>query len=338
MSKKLSPEIKAEICTHFEHGMTQVQIAQKYLITQATVSKTLKRYAQRGTYARKHGSGRPSKLSKEDLEFFEKKIEENPKLGSNKLKVVIEEEKGIVVSARSIRRNLCDIGLFGRVACKKPLLSSDNISSRLEHSLTWINYKQEDWDRIIWSDETKINLFGSDGRTYVRRKVGTRYHSENLKPTVKFGGGNVMVWGCFSSKGVGKIAFVDGKMDADQYCRILDSCLPESQSKLGMTDFVFQQDNDPKHTSKTCKEYLTIKKVKTMSWPSQSPDMNPIENIWSILKRKVELRTPKNMANLKEIIVQEWNSIPQEICKKIVDSMHKRAYDLWFVKGKHTKY
>lgn len=141
-------------------------------------------------------------------------------------------------------------------------MSSDNISSRFEHSLSWINYKQEDWDRIIWSDETKIKLVGSDGHTYVRRKVGTRYHSENLKPTVKFGGGNVMVWGCFSSKGVGKIAFVDGTMDADQYCRILDSCLLESQSKLGMTDFVFRQENDPKHTSETCKEYLAIKKLK----------------------------------------------------------------------------
>jgi transposase len=78
MTKKLSPEIKAEICTHFEHGMSQIQIALKYHITQATVSKTLKRYAQRETYARKHGSGRPPKLTKKDLEFFEDKIEEIP--------------------------------------------------------------------------------------------------------------------------------------------------------------------------------------------------------------------------------------------------------------------
>lgn len=74
-----------------------------------------------------------------------------------------------------------------------------------------------------------------------------------------------------------------------------------------------------------------------MSWPSQSPDMNPIENIWSILKRKVELRNPKNKTNLKEIIIEEWNSIPTETCKKIVDGMHERAYDPWSVKGNHMK-
>lgn len=338
MAMKLTAEIKAEICTHYEHGMSQVKIASKYLINQSSVSRILKRKRIRGFNTRLSGSGRKRKLSKEYLEFFEQEIKIDPKIGSRKLKITLENEKKIIVSDRNIRRRLCDVGLFGRVACKKPLLTDHNTNSRLEHSKMWLGYDKEEWDRIIWSDETKINLFGSDGRTYVRRKTRSRYNFENLIPTVKHGGGNVLVWGCFSSKGVGEISFINGKMNAEEYCRILDTCLLVSANKLCISDFIFQQDNDPKHTSSTAKEYLDIKKVKTMSWPSQSPDMNPIENIWGILKRKVELRKPTSIRSLKEIIKEEWKAVTKEQCQKLVNGMHERAFKLWSARGKHTKY
>jgi transposase len=338
MTEKLLPETKAEIYTHSEHGMSQFEISKMYYISQSTVSKTIKKYKHRGDYSRKPGSGRKKVLSSSDLDFCSHEIEREPKIGSRKLKTKLTEERGKSVSDRTIRRNLCSIGLHGRVACKKPLLSKANIEKRYEHSKVWINYENSDWERIIWSDETKINLFGSDGKAYVRRKPGTRYKNQNLTPTVKYGGGSVMVWACFSSKGVGKITIIDGTMNAEGYCRILDTCLLESASELKMTDFIFQQDNDPKHTSVTVKEYLDIKKVKTMSWPPQSPDMNPIENLWRHLKILVSNRNPKNIKDLKEIIVQEWNRIDPKICKKLVSSMHQRALDLWLAKGNHTKY
>ena len=103
------------------------------------------------------------------------------------------------------------------------------------------------------------------------------YDDENLIPTVIYGGGSVMVWACFLSKGGGKIKIIDGIINAKKYCRILDSCLFESSKKLDMPDFVFQQDNDPKQTSTRAKEYIDDRKIKTMSWPPQSPDMNPLK-------------------------------------------------------------
>ena len=96
-----------------------------------------------------------------------------------------------------------------------------------------------------------------------------------------------------------------------------------------MPDFVFQQDNDPKHKSTRVKEYIDDRNIKTMSWPSQSPDMNPIENLWHDLKTVVASKTQKNIKQLKEIIVAEWNLIDKNICKNLVASMHQRSYDLW---------
>ena len=74
------------------------------------------------------------------------------------------------------------------------------------------------WDSILWSDETKINLFGSDGIQRVWRRQGEDYDEKCMVPKVKHGGGSVLVWGCMSSKGVGKLCFIDGIMNAAKYC------------------------------------------------------------------------------------------------------------------------
>ena len=84
----------------------------------------------------------------------------------------------------------------------------------------WDNKK--DWRKVLWSDEEKINLFGSDGGIYVRRKNGSRFNSSNLKFTVKGVGGLVMVWACMSSNGVGRIKIIDGKMKALDYSKVLN--------------------------------------------------------------------------------------------------------------------
>lgn len=83
------------------------------------------------------------------------------------------------------------------------------------------------------------------------------------------------------------MAFIDGKMTAEGYCRILGSCLIESARDLDMNEFTFQQDNDPKHASKLVCEYFRDKKIKLMSWPSQLLDTNPIENIEAFSRGKL---------------------------------------------------
>ncbi len=152
-------------------------------------------------------------------------------------------------------------------------------------------------NHVLWSDETKINLFGSDG--VKRLWAATRWGVQRQVscPTVKYGGGSVMVWGCMSAAGTGELQFIEGTMNANMYCDILKQSMIPSLRRLGRRA-VFQHDNDPKHTSKTLR-------VKVMDWPSMSPDLNPIEHLWGILKRKVEERKVSNIHQLHDVITEE---------------------------------
>ena len=111
-------------------------------------------------------------------------------------------------------------------------------------------------------DETKIELFGHNYQKHVWRKDGEAYSPKNKAPTVKFGRGSIMIWGCFSAKDVGKISVIDGKINAQKYKEILQENLMSSVESLELfSDYIFQQDNDPKHTAKSTKKWLSENNV-----------------------------------------------------------------------------
>ncbi|KAK3537892.1 hypothetical protein QTP70_022447, partial [Hemibagrus guttatus] len=102
--------------------------------------------------------------------------------------------------------------------------------------------------------------------------------------------------------------------------------------------WVFQHDNDPKHTARATKEWLRKKHFKVLEWPSQSPDLNPIENLWRELKICVARRQPQNITALEEICMEEWAKLPATVCKNLVATYRKRLTSVIANKGYITKY
>ena len=195
---------------------------------------------------------------------------------------------------------------------------------------------------MVWSDETKINRIGSDGRKWVWKRAGEQLSPRLVKETVKFGGGHLMFWGCMTWEGVGYGCNIEGKMDADLYVKIMEDELQRSMRywKTNWQKKIFQQDNDPKHTSKKAQTWFKNHKIPVMVWPAQSPDLNLIEHLWSHVKRKLgEYETePAWLDELWIRLQKEWDEIPVDVVRNLIESMPRRVQAVLKAKGGHTKY
>ena len=141
------------------------------------------------------------------------------------------------------------------------------------------------------------------------KECGTTANLQDTISTVKHGGGSIMLWGCFSSAGTGKLVWVDGKMDGAKYRTILEENLLESAKDLRLgRRFTFQQDNKPKHTARATMEWFKSKHIHMLEWPSQSPDLNPIGSRWWDLKIAFR-HSPSNQTKLEQFCKEEWANI-----------------------------
>jgi DDE superfamily endonuclease len=165
---------------------------------------------------------------------------------------------------------------------------------------------------------------------------------QHIKGTVKFGGGSIMLWGCMTAKGVGYACRIDGSMDAQLYTEILDDEFLKTLGdyELDVGEIVFQQDNDPKHTSRIARNWFENNKVEVLEWPAQSPDLNPIESLWRHLKRQLAAydTEPTSMHELWKRVEVEWYKVPVGTCIDLIESMPRRVAAVLKAKGGYTKY
>lgn len=276
-----------------------------------------------------------SKISEQTKRKILRHVKKDPFVTSSALK----KEYDLNVDTSTIRRMLIQNDLKAKSARKVPFLSKRNIGKRLEFARKHVNWPANKWRNILWSDETKVNLFNSDRVVpVVRRPPNTEFHPKYTIKTVKHGGGNVMVWGCFSYYGTGPIYSIESVMDANLYTEILnDTMMPYDEWNMPLR-WVFQQDNDPKHTSKRAKALFENNGVEVLSWPAQSPDLNPIENLWREVKVALKGKNPSNKDELWTFIKAAWENIPIKTCQALVDSMPRRCLAVIKNNGHATKY
>ena len=130
---------------------------------------------------------------------------------------------------------------------------------------------------------------------------------KNTIPTVKHKGGRILGWGGYAAGGTGALHKLDGSRRAGNYVDILKQHLNTSVRKLNIGHkWIFQMDNDTKHTSKVVTKWLKDNKVKVLEWPSQSPELHPIEHLWAELKKCVRAKGPTNLTQFHQHCQEEW--------------------------------
>lgn len=249
----------------------------------------------------------------------------------------IKNNLNVQASLETVRRHLREHNLVAYNPRKVPLLTRKHVAKRMKFAREHLDWPEEKWKNILWSDESKIVLYGGKGsRLYVRRPPNTEYNPKFTK-TVKHDGSSIMIWACFFY-GVGPIYWIKEIMDRHIYVKILqETMLPYAREEMPLI-WVFQQDNDPKHTSKLAKKWFQDNQVEIMEWPAQSPDLNPIENLWCDVKNAVASRKSTNNNELWTVMQQSWSSISIERCQDLVNSMKRRCAAVMFNKGHATKY
>ena len=236
----------------------------------------------------------------------------NPKWSSKQLAIKMHDRWGISMHPTTVLSSLKSSGITKWKASKSPNLTQTQKVNRVK----WCKENMEtDWSRVIFSDESYFQAYTN----YLKIWAKTRPSASIPKFPSK-----VMIWDAISLRGLHPLKVTRGHVNSESYQQILHECLITSARVLYPDGFIFQQDNATPHTSRSTKEFLKEQKVEVLPWPANSPDLNPIENLWAIMKKSVEKQDPRDTKGMERAVTLVWNNMSHEVLESLVNSMPKR--------------
>lgn len=329
---KISEEIRLKIVNDLISGLSQREVSRKLNIGQTTIRKIWIKYKETGEIIDKQKSGRKPIFDKYEKRILCRESKNNPFLTAGE--VYRSSSISKIISLCTARRYLRKGFLFGRIAPKKPLLTERIKKKRLLFCKENRKYNTNDWKYVMFSDESKFERY-SLRRKYVRRLIGMPLTYKYTCCTVKQRGFSVMVWGVIKGDGTKKLIQCPNILNSQEYQLILKAgLLPDYDF-----DSLFMQDGAPCHRSKSTMAFLKNRDVHILeNWPPQSPDLNILENLWAVLKQKVNSTSPKNKNELWTEIQKAWEEIDTKLVNTLYESIPRRIEAIIKSRGGHSKY
>ena len=285
------------------------------IISKQGVRQFLKQFKKYKTIAQNPGSGFPSKLSPVVEQIINAAMQNDDETTATQLQSILASHN-IYVSLTTIVRCRIQLGWTYRGSAYCQLIRQVNKRKRLQWAQTYLH---DSFENVIWSDETTVQL--ETHRRHCYRKAGKKPHPKpRPKHPIK-----VHVWAGISKQGPTEVCIFEGIMAAPLYCEILQRTLLPFIEKTFTPPAThrFMQDNDPKHTSRAAQDFYARSGINWRT-PAESPDINPIENLWHELKEYMRREVkPRNKEELVSGIKRFWDTVDTHKCCRYINHLNK---------------
>lgn len=329
---------KERVLALVEEGYSARQAAERSGVPSRTAQNWVRRYRETGETARKRGSGRRRITTAEQDRSLVAEAQRRPHSTCRTLRQAAEFSASRTTAVRRLR----EANLFARRAAVKEHLSAVHIQRRLSFAEQNVN---RDWTNVVFSDECTF-CSSNDGPVVVYRQRGARYNPRYVFHKHSSGRVSVSAWGWMSFNKLGSLHRIEGRLTGEQYLQILrDVMLPSVRLLHPHGDIQFQHDRSPIHMSRVVQSWIASQShIQVLDWPPRGADMNPIENVWSEVKRimrdKWPTPPPTTRNALWELVLQAWEEVSESerYIRQLTGSMQRRMRAVIEARGHWTSY
>ena len=298
-------------------GRTYAEITSQFHVSSKTVSKI----ASGAEFGGKRG--RPRALNDEMLRFIEEVSLADARVTDGEMVSLVHSRFDVTVSRSTVAAARNELGFRYRPPMTRQLLSETQVTERLEFSRAIIN-GEEQAPNIVFSDESRFEK--SPDNTWRRMRRGC-WNDTCFAEKTKYSPG-VMVWAAIAVGWRSPLCVCCGSVNSGEYCRILEASgmIREMNDRHGVGNWTLMQDGAPAHLSRSTMEWLRQQHVAVLpGWPANSPDLNPIENLWAILKRQLKKHEWQKSEDVAEVLQRAWAELDEGMINRLVLSFSRRC-------------
>ncbi|KAK7115972.1 hypothetical protein V1264_001738 [Littorina saxatilis] len=338
--RKLNEFERGRAVAWFQDGVPKREVARRLHVSISVIVRLIQRFTATGRVQERRRPGRPKKTTPREDRLIERLALQTRTASSSIIRRQLRVATNTNISQQTVRNRLRGFNLRSRRPAWRPRLTPAHRAARRAFCRRHVRWACQQWSQVLLSDESRFTLNHNDDRMRVWRRQGERYIDATVQEKVAFGGGSVMVWGAFSLYHRTPLFHVQGNLTGLRYRdEILRPLAVPALQQMG-PQAVYQDDNARPHRARVVNDFLQQSGVNRMEWPACSPDLNPIENLWDELDRKVRSNhpPPRDVQHLYRMLQAEWQALPQRIFTTLVNSMRTRCVECQNSQGGYTHY
>lgn len=326
--RELSLEMRYFIAGMFVGGSkSAAQISRELHIPVSTIKDTIAAFRTGGLPKPVVRPGRPRKMTERTTRLVVRHLLKYRRSTAQELANSVSHISPF--HRDTVTKAIVRLDFASRIAAKKPYLKPVHKANRLAFARKYEKWTVEDWKKVIWTDESSFEIGKNSRQIRVWRRTFERYHIDCLASTFKSGRTSIMVWGAFCGD-MEKCKLIlipkDKRTAADYVEYVYENALSAYYLHAdNAPSLILMEDGAPTHRSNLPKTWREAYGIDRLVWPAQSPDLNPIENVWRLMKAWISLKPiPANENEMWKLVEAAWEHVSRDFLDRLVQSMPMR--------------